>query len=328
MPRDRSPGLPRNPPPEGASRAALAAAFADRLGGFSVVLEIVPPHRRVGAKGTERFLERIRAAVDELPKLDALNIPEVVDENRVGRPYYRHIDPRRFASALNNGLHVETIVNKVVVHLQDVDQLRAYLAESLDAYGLRNFVLAGGSSGRHAYSGPDVITANEILRGLARGRTDVTCGNILIPDRPGEVDRLLRKTRAGCRFFTTQVLFQAEPIASVLRAYGEACAVAGVRPASVLLSFTPVTDRADVELLGWLGAAIPRDVEAALLSRDDGERSVELARSVWCQIRDYVEAAEHPVPLGVNVEEISAHNFDFAVRMAQEAPSWRDAASA
>ena len=35
--------------------------------------------------------------------------------------------------------------------------------------------------------------------------------------------------------------------------------------------------------------------------------------------------AKNPVPLGVNIEEISVHNFDLAVRMAQEFPAWRGA---
>jgi len=29
------------------------------------------------------------------------------------------------------------------------------------------------------------------------------------------------------------------------------------------------------------------------------------------------------VPLGVNIEEVSAHNFDLAVQMTREFPSWR-----
>ena len=300
-------------------------AFADRLTDFPVVLEIVPPHRRSGSKAAERFLDRVRSAVDDLPRIDAVNFPEIVDENRVGSPYYRHVDPRRMASALNDGSRIDTIVNKVVVHLEDAAHLRAYLSESMTAYGLRNFVLAGGSSGRHVYPGPDVLTANEVLRALSRSRPDVACGNILIPDRPGEVDRMIRKTRAGCRFFTTQVLFREEPTTSVLRGYGAACALAGVSPATVLLSFTPVTDRADLELLSWLGATIPHDVEASILSKEDGERSLALARSVWSDIRDAIEDAPNPVPLGVNVEEISTHNFHLAVRLVRDAAAWRNA---
>ncbi|MGQ0798151.1 MAG: hypothetical protein ACT4OI_09885, partial [Methanobacteriota archaeon] len=136
--------------------------------------------------------------------------------------------------------------------------------------------------------------------------------------------RMLRKTAAGCRFFTTQVLFQAEPAASVIRAYGDACSVAGVPAATVLLSFTPVQDRADIELLTWLGAAIPSDVERTLLAGGGGDESIVLARSVGSRIRDAVDGSPHRVPLGVNVEEISTHNFDLAVRMAHEASAWRD----
>jgi len=31
--------------------------------------------------------------------------------------------------------------------------------------------------------------------------------------------------------------------------------------------------------------------------------------------------------LGVNIEEVSLHNFDLAVQMAREFPSWRESAA-
>jgi 5,10-methylenetetrahydrofolate reductase len=301
-------------------------ALADRLRALPVVLEIVPPHRRSGEKATERFLDRVRSALEGLPTLDAVNFPEIVDENRIGSPYYRHVDPRRLASHLDDG-PVDAIVNKVVAHLPDVARLRAYLRESIEAYGLRNFVFAGGSSSRRTYPGPDVVTANEVLRDLAGDRSDVTCGNILIPEREAEVDRMIAKTRAGCRFFTTQVLFQAEPVTSVLRAYGKACGLAGLSPASVLLSFAPVTDRADIELLTWLGASIPPRVEVAIASKEDGEGSLALARDTFRAIQRAVDGTTHRVPLGVNIEEISAHNFDLAIRLARDAATWSESAT-
>src|SRR2546427_392747 len=158
------------------------------------------------------------------------------------------------------------IVNKVVVHMDGMDDVTAWLRQAIEVDGLRNFILVGGSSSRVVYPGPDVVSANEGLRWLARGREDIVCGNITIPERQREVERLLRKTRSGARFFTSQVLFEPEPISTVLSEYGEACAAEGLLPATVLLSFAPVADYEDVEFLVWLGATITPETEEALLA--------------------------------------------------------------
>ena len=302
--------------------------FAERLHRFPIILEVVPPHRRASENVLRGLIRRVQAAVKSIPHLDAVNLPEVLDENHVGLPFYRNLDPREFARRLNDGSSVETIVNKVVVHLESERAFRAYLHESTGSYGLRNFVLVGGTSSHNSYPGPDVVSANRILQETARGHADLLCGNITIPERPGEVDRLVRKTQAGGRFFTTQVLFEPEPAASVLTAYGEACAAAGVKPATVLLSFAPVADYEDIEFLVWLGATITPETEDALLdhrNRETGIASLDVARSIWARIRNAMARAKNPVPLGVNIEEISVHNFDLAVRMAQEFPAWRGA---
>jgi 5,10-methylenetetrahydrofolate reductase len=305
----------------------MPTRFRDRLGASPVVLEIVPPQRRASDKALGGFVARIREAVKSLPNLDAVNLPEVLDENHAGQPFYRNWEPRDFAARLGSDLGVEVIVNKVVVHLSSTETFRTWARESLDAHGLRNFVLVGGTSSWIRYPGPSVLEGDRILRSSAKGRDDVALGNITIPDRDGEVDRLLEKTRAGCDFFTTQVLFEAEPMATVLRTYGKRCAAEGLAPATVLLSFAPISDYQDLEFLAWLGATIsPRTEEAILNSRgsEPGRASFEVARTLWTHLRAAAAQSRPAVALGVNVEEVSLHNFDLAVRMAAEFPGWYD----
>lgn len=299
-------------------------AFADRLKDFPLVLEVVPPHRRANEAAARKFVTRVREAVAEVPHLAAVNLPEVLDENHAGHPFYRHMSPRQCARLLNHHLGVDPIVNKVVVHLEGAEGFDAWARQSLREFGLRDFVFVGGNSSHVRYPGPTVPEANERLRAIA-GDAPVSIGNITIPERAGEVERLLAKTRAGSGFFTTQVLFDPAPVSALLAQYGEACAREGLAPATVLLSFAPVSDYQDVELLAWLGAAIGPETEERLLAadREPGAASIEVTREIWTRIRDVLSGSAHPVPLGVNIEEISTHNFDLAVRMAKEFPSWR-----
>src|SRR6266566_5026420 len=122
-------------------RACMGRPFREALASTPVVLEIVPPGRRVSEKAVNAFVERVRDSVHSLENLNGVNIPEVLEAKR-------------------------------------------------------------------------------ILRTVTKGRDDIALGNITIAERDHEVDRLVEKTHAGCDFFTTQVLFEAEPMATVLRAYG------------------------------------------------------------------------------------------------------------
>ena len=306
----------------------MGRPFRDALTSTPVVLEIVPPGRRVSEKAVNAFVERVRGSVRSLENLDAVNIPEVLEENHAGQPFYRDLDPRDF-SALLGDLGVDPIVNKVVAHVPSESVLRRWIRESLEEHGVRNFVLVGGNSSRARYPGPPVVEANRILRTTTKGRSDVALGNITIAERDHEVDRLVEKTRAGCDFFTTQVLFEAEPMATVLRAYGRRCSSQTLRPATVLLSFAPVSDYQDIEFLVWLGATVSPRTEEALLPPGgaSGRASLEVAHTLWSHLHAAAAQSRPPVPLGVNIEEVSAHNFDLAVQMAREFPSWRGSAA-
>src|SRR5437870_4838570 len=307
----------------------MRRAFRKSLSATPLVLEIVPPSRRASEKAISALVDRVRDAVRTLGNLDGLNLPQVLEENHQGQPFLRNLDPRDFAERLGDDLGVDPIVNNVVAHAPSRDGFRRWVKENLED-GLRSFVLVGGTSSRVRYPGPTVLEANQILRAAAKGHPDVALGNITIPDRENEVDRLVEKTQAGCDFFTTQVLFEAEPMATVLRAYGKRCAALGLKPATVLLSFAPVSDYQDLEFLAWLGASVSPRTEEALLPPGgaSGRASLEVAHTLWSHLHAAAAQSRPPVPLGVNIEEVSAHNFDLAVQMAREFPSWRGSAAA
>src|SRR3989449_3143808 len=164
-------------------RARMQRPFRDALVRAAVVLEIVPPGRRASEKAVPSFVDRLREAMLSLRTLDAINIPEVLDENHAGQPFYRDMDPRVFATLLGGDQPADTISNKVVAHVPSPTALRRWIRESLERYRLRNFVFVGGNSGWGRYPGPTVIEANKILRGSTPGPGDGAPGNIPVPDR-------------------------------------------------------------------------------------------------------------------------------------------------
>jgi 5,10-methylenetetrahydrofolate reductase len=289
-----------------------AASFGPTLRSLPLLFEPVPPPARTSAARFEERVLRVAEIIGDPALVDGINVPELIDENHDGHPYYRSSDPRAFAQAIAAHRPVELAVNKVVAHTRSVD-LERWAAETV-ASGVRHLVLVGGSSRYIPYPGPSVPEANHLLRPLVE-QAGGALGNITIPQRVGEAHRMLAKTRAGASFFTTQLVFDANATAETLRGYDRLCREVGIAPATVLLSFAPLADESDAEFVRWLGADLPEEAERSILGSDDAEatpRSIERALSVWSAVCEAREAAGGSVPLGVNVEQVSSRHLEAA----------------
>lgn len=302
----------------------MTRTFADALRSRPLVFEPVPPTIRANPVRSGLQVEELLRRLRDIPELDAVNVPELVDENHDGRPYYRSGDTRPFARTVAEQSGREAIVNKVVAHLPSAEALERWVDETV-AGGTRHVVLVGGSSRYIPYPGPPVLEANRLCAKRLAPAGGLL-GNIAIPQRTGEAHRMLAKTRAGTAFFTTQILFDGEALHRLVGEYDRHCREAGVSPASVLASYAPLADETDAEFVRWLGADIPEAAEQAILNGEDGSaaaRSVHRALSVQRSLEADAAKEGWAVPLGVNVEQISQRHLASAVEMLRafaEAP--------
>ncbi|MGA8276269.1 MAG: hypothetical protein WB789_04540 [Thermoplasmata archaeon] len=267
---------------------------------------VVPSLRSPAHRIAERVDETARLLL-KIPRVDAVYVPELVEENHEGRPRYRSYDPAEYVVHVTSRTGHPGIVTKVVAHVESVSALRDWAERSV-RMGVTNVVLVGGSSRRIPYPGPPVEEADRAVVPILEAGGGVV-GNIAIPHRADEASRMLRKTKAGVVFLTTQLLFEAQGIIDAVREYGRMCREGGVVPATVILSFAPLGDEDDIEFVRWLGAHLPEDVEQALLQDEQAlsRRTVELALSVWTEV--VAATASAGVPLGVSVEQVSARHF-------------------
>ena len=288
----------------------MSRPLVDALRHTPLFFEPVPPSSRAKAARAEQEIAAVAALVAELPRVDALDVPELVDENHEGRPLYRTADPREYARQLAARTSREVVVNKVVAHLESPEALERWTADTV-RMGLRHVVLVGGTSRYIPYPGPAVTEADRICRPILE-RAGGLVGNITIPQRGGEPHRMLSKTRAGAAFFTTQIVFDADQAFGMVRQYDLLCRQASLAPVPVLLSIAPLIDEQDAEFVRWLGADVPESVERAILESDDGQsirRSVERSLELWSSVERRAREAGVEVPLGVNVEQISARHL-------------------
>ena len=284
---------------------------------MEVMLEITPPSKRASQQQLSASVEKLSALVRDSGCVDCINIPEIAEENHIGQPLYRNIDTRDYGKLLKQATGRRIIVNKVTVYLRNEAELTSWLDETQTKYGQHDIVLVGGNSSTRKYTGPSVSAANA----LASKRPGLTIGNICIPDRENELGRILRKTEAGCKFFTTQILVESGHITRLLEAYESECKKRGLTPGAFYLSFAPVASRLDIELFKWFGVAFPKETEARLLgSADPGRESVQVAKEVFTGILDFAKGKNLATPLHLNVEAILMQNLPLAGDMLKAFP--------
>lgn len=274
-----------------------------------VFFEMVPP----AAKKPEDLEKAIEEVQKVKPLIDAINLPEIHDEQRAGErthKFIERIEPRRLAARIQRETATEVVVNRCVVY--EPDQA-AWFRESCEDLGIHHTVLVGGESSAVRYPGPSVLEAVERVKSLD---LPLSLGGITIPSRPQEADRIRRKQAAGISFFTSQVLFDSNDIVSMIQQLN------GL-DARIFLSFAPVSHERDLEFLRWLGADVPQDLDRFLIhgeTKGSGEaaftRSLDLSQRILMDVFDNLPP--DPPRLGLNIEHINRRNFSPAVRMTEK----------
>lgn len=282
--------------------------------------EMVPP-----AEGRPEAIERSITEVRGIrSSADAINLPEIRDENRGETRTFKFIprvEPRKLAARLAQEAGAEVLINRGVVY--QADQL-SWFRETRETFGVETLVLVGGESSRLEYPGPSVLEAAGQVRAAG---LPLTLGGITIPSRLGEADRIRRKTSAGLLFFTTQVLFDSNDIVGLVQSLN------GLE-ARILLSFAPVSRPSDLEFLRWLGVDVPKNLDQFLFQggvagrqlTDSGggtelgapaalARSLDIAQRILLDVFDNLPA--DPPLLGLNVMHINQRNFAPAVQMLE-----------
>ncbi|PYV31188.1 MAG: hypothetical protein DMG22_17880 [Acidobacteria bacterium] len=280
------------------------------------LFEMVPP-----AEGRPEAIERSIEEVKRIRALaDAINLPEIRDENRGEARAFEFIprvEPRALAERIAREAGAEVLINRGVVY--EAGQL-GWFRETRERFGVESVVLVGGESSRFAYPGPTVLEAAEQIHAAG---LPLTLGGITIPSRLREAERIRRKNAAGLVFFTTQVLFDSNDIVGLVQSLN------GLE-ARIFLSFAPLSQPRDLEFLRWLGVDVPQNLdqflfqnhaaEGAAVAREQAEnalaRSLDIAQRILLDVFDNLPP--DPPPLGLNVMHINKRNFAPAVRMLEK----------
>lgn len=281
-----------------------------------LIFEAMPYSKTASESYASKIIDKVAAAIKEMENVSMLNIPEIVEENHNGQPYYRNIDARKFGKELGEKCNKEVMVNTVVVHHNSKLDFEEWLDDSIKNYGINNFIFVGAKIPSLKYPGPSVPEANLIAKSK-----NANFGNIFIPDRPNEAERLIEKTKAGCKFFTSQVLFEADAALSAINQYAEKCKSNKLKPSKFYLSFAPISSEEDLIFIKWLGAEMSKETEGRLRNAEDmGQESIsavlELIKKILSSNKKNASAE-----IGLNIEYVMLHNLELAKELVKRASS-------
>ena len=214
-------------------------------------------------------------------------------------PFLPTLEPMDYARDFLAGLDIPRIYYKCVANLDHpgfAAWLRGFPA-ARDAC-----VLVGAPSSRHA-AGLPLPEAYSML-----ASSPIACGGVAIAERHArkgdEDERLFAKHAAGCAFFVSQTVYDADGTKSLLSDYALRFAAAGIPAPPLLLSFSPCGSLKTMEFMKWLGIAFPRWLENELRhSPDILAKSVDLAARNFSDILAFARGKS--VPIGINVESVS-----------------------
>ncbi|MFI6607969.1 hypothetical protein [Streptomyces sp. NPDC050507] len=150
-------------------------------------------------------------------------------------------------------------------------------------------------------------------------RPELLLGGVAITERPDEHLRLLAKQEAGCAYFISQVVYNANAVKSMVSDYYYACRERRLTPKPVVFTLSVCGSVKTLTFLKWLGVDVPRWIENSLLHADD--TLAESYEHCLANARDLVAFCRRlGMPFGFLVESVSIRKveIDASVALAGE----------
>lgn len=252
---------------------------------------------------SQKQIERI-STVD----VDALVIYDIQDEserNNVERtfPFISTVDPGVYADKYLTSVDLPKIIYRCV---------GKYTKEQLDEWidtQKRVYSVFVGAASRNQHV---TLSLKDALRHF-KENVNVVLGGVTIPERhissKDEHIKVISKSRDGCRFFITQVSYNAQAAKDFLSDYYYYCLENGIDMVPILFTLTPCGSTKTLEFMKWLGISIPRWLENDLQhSKDILERSLRLSKEVFADILAY--SKDKNIPVGCNIESLSTRKVE------------------
>ena len=251
-------------------------------------------------------------AASQVERVNALGADGVIlydvqeEPGRTGAPrpfpFLPALDPLEYARTYLEGIKVPKILYKSVAGCT-VPLFEQWLTRL--ATGPESAVFVGAPT---SPAQPGSVRLKEACELARAAYPTLRFGGVAIAERHlekgDEDERLLSKQEAGCSFFVSQTVYDAQATKSLISDYALRFAAAGKEAPPFVFSFAPCGSLKTMEFMQWLGIRFPKWLENELRhSHNILQRSIDLCVEVADELSDF--ARSKGVVTGVNVESVS-----------------------
>ncbi|NRB40748.1 MAG: hypothetical protein HRU20_20140 [Pseudomonadales bacterium] len=280
-----------------------------------------PPSLNISASELSAYADQWLKKLQPL-QYDGLIVYDIQDEScriETARPfpYKKHHDTILYAKLLQDK-SAQAVIAYHCVAQTDAEAFQQWLNMSLNEYKINNLVLVGSPSS--ALETP--LSIMQAYQLLAAQDGPFIAGAVTIAERhhnkQDEPQRLLHKSAAGCDFFVSQAVYDAQLTIDLINDYALVCQQEGVKPKRIILTFSPCGGEKALAFIRWLGVAVPDDIALRIIgSATPLQESIEVCQENLSAILQACQDLE--VPLGLNIESVVSResDLDAAVSLLQ-----------
>lgn len=275
-----------------------------------ITYAITPPKKTNSiekiAEISQRHVERIKN-ID----IDGLIIYDIQDETDRLKderpfPFFETVDPSIYNKDYLRELDVAKIIYRCVGKYNE-DELRKSVSSDVNRDKFSVFV---GAASRNQDVKLKLSDAYKLKEKLDE---NLTLGGIVIPERHTKSNdehiRIVDKTKRGCEFFVSQVIYNVEASKNLLSDYFYYCKDNNIEMVPILFTFTPCGSTKTLEFMKWLGINIPKWLENDLIhSKDILDKSIDLSKNIFEELLDF--ALDKGIPIGCNIESLSIRKVE------------------
>ncbi|MFI1509884.1 methylenetetrahydrofolate reductase [Streptomyces sp. NPDC020597] len=280
--------------------------------GGVLLFGLTPPRLSTTPERIREITASTLARLDFLD-VDGLALYDIADEsdrNPAERPfpYLPTIDPAVYHAEYLGGWNRPTVIYRCVGKYTEAE-LRTWLRMA-DTDRVLSVFVGASSKGKAVRTG---LSEAQALR--LDARPDLLLGGVAIAERPEEHQRLLAKHQAGCAYFISQVIYNADAAKSMVSDYYYACRERQLEPKPVLFTLSVCGSVKTLAFLKWLGVDVPRWLENSLRHADD--TLAESYQHCLANARDLIAFCRKlGMPFGFLVESVSIRKVEIEASVA------------
>ncbi|HMF33150.1 MAG TPA: hypothetical protein VKK79_17120 [Candidatus Lokiarchaeia archaeon] len=297
--------------------------LVNKLRDRPIIYEVVPPRLDISPESCNSTLKMLQTVLDE-PRIDAFNVPEIIERKEFeGTVTYNQlrVNAEDYASLIQSK-DKEAIVNVIAPRMQR-ENFSERVSNILDN-GIHNVVIVGKEKSVDVLPGPNVIEALDIISGLNKTHdVKIVPGGITMFQRNqkeshgypikgtlDEYQRVALKADHGCKFVTSQIIFDSAEAIDFLARYGDYVLASRENPVTVFISLSTIASEKVMDLMDFLGVYLPTGFRKELKSNFErmGIISVEHSIQVLGEVMDGIKdnGASSRIPIGLHVEQVGS----------------------